>query len=72
MPAAEYAVALHPGSFDNSDQTFAALGALVAERAIGVKGPYRENYPVSWLDTSDETQQRTEICWPIFLTRPGE
>jgi DNA-binding transcriptional MerR regulator len=72
LPAAEYAVAVHRGSFDNADQTFAALGAFVAERAIGVVGPYRENYPVGPFDTLDETQHRTEICWPIFLTVPAE
>lgn len=72
LPAAEYAIAVHHGSFDNADQTFAALGSFVAERAIGVDGPYRENYPIGPLDTPDETQHRTEICWPIFLTVPGE
>jgi DNA-binding transcriptional MerR regulator len=72
LPAAEYAVAVHLGAFEEADQTFALLGRFVAERAIGVKGPYRENYPVSWLDTTDETQQRTEICWPIFLTVPSQ
>jgi DNA-binding transcriptional MerR regulator len=68
LPAAEYAIAVHQGSFDNADQTFAALGSFVAERAIGVDGPYRENYPIGPLDTPDEAQHRTEICWPIFLT----
>jgi len=72
LPAAEYAVAVHQGSFDNADQTFAALGSFVAERAIGVDGPYRENYPIGPFDTLDPTQHRTEICWPIFLTRPDE
>jgi DNA-binding transcriptional MerR regulator len=72
LPATEYAVALHHGSFDNLDQTFAALGKLVAERAIGVAGPMRENYLVGMLESPDEAQQRTEICWPIFLTTTGE
>jgi DNA-binding transcriptional MerR regulator len=72
LPAAEYAIAVHHGSFENADQTFAALGSFVAERAIGVDGPYRENYVIGPFDTPDETQHRTEICWPIFLTRPDE
>ena len=72
LPAAEYAIAVHHGSFDNADQTFAALGSFVAERAIGVDGPYRENYPIGPFDTPDESQHRTEICWPIFLTVPAE
>ena len=40
----------------------------VAERAIGVDGPIREYYVVSFVDTDDEEQYRTEVCWPVFLT----
>jgi DNA-binding transcriptional MerR regulator/effector-binding domain-containing protein len=70
LPPAEYAVAVHRGSFDDADRTFAALGSFVAERAIGVDGPYRENYPIGPLETPDVSQHRTEICWPVFLTVP--
>jgi DNA-binding transcriptional MerR regulator/effector-binding domain-containing protein len=66
LPATEYAVAVHRGSFEDLDQTFGALGAAVAERAIGVQGPIRENYLVGAFDTPDETRHRTEICWPVF------
>lgn len=62
----EYAVALHRGSFEDLDQTFGALGAAVAERAIGVQGPIREDYLVSSFDTPDERRHRTEVCWPVF------
>ena len=41
---------------------------MVAERAIGVDGPIREYYPVSFLDTAQEDKYRTEICWPVFRT----
>jgi DNA-binding transcriptional MerR regulator len=57
LPATEYAIAVHRGTFEDLDQTFAALGAAVAERAIGVNGPIRENYL---------TPDRTEVCWPVF------
>ena len=68
LPAVEYAVAVHAGAVDDVDRTYAALGSVVAERAIGVEGPIRENYVVGAFDTPDEVQHRTEICWPVFQT----
>jgi DNA-binding transcriptional MerR regulator/effector-binding domain-containing protein len=70
IPAAEFAVAVHHGAFDDLDQTYAALGAYVAEREIGVDGPIREIYLVTPFDTSDESQYVTEVCWPVFRTAP--
>jgi DNA-binding transcriptional MerR regulator len=70
IPPAEMAVAVHEGSFEDQDRTYAALGRVVAERAIGVDGPIREYYRVSVFDTDDETALRTEIGWPVFLTAP--
>jgi len=72
LPAAEYAVALHVGSFENLDRTFAAVGTVVAERAIGVQGAIRETYLVGAFETADEAQHRTEICWPVFQTTPAD
>jgi DNA-binding transcriptional MerR regulator len=72
IPATEYAVATHRGSFEDLDQTFGALGAAVAERAIGVQGAIRENYLVGALDTPDERRHRTEVCWPVFQIAPAE
>ncbi|SRX94026.1 MerR family transcriptional regulator [Modestobacter marinus] [Mycobacterium shimoidei] len=69
VPAAELAVALHRGSFDEIDRTYAALGTHVAERELGVDGPIREYYLVSEFDTDNEAAHRTEVCWPIFRTR---
>jgi DNA-binding transcriptional MerR regulator len=66
LPASEYAVAMHHGSFEDLDQTFAAVGAAVAQRTIGVQGPIREIYLVNAFDTPDVERHRTEICWPIF------
>jgi DNA-binding transcriptional MerR regulator len=62
LPRVEYAVAVHAGPLDEVDRTYGALGTVVAQRAIGVQGPLRENY------LSDD---RIEICWPVFQTTPG-
>ena len=68
IPAIEAAVAVHEGAFSEIDRTYAAVGAVVAERAIGVDGPIREYYLVSSVDTDDEAKHRTEVCWPVFRT----
>jgi DNA-binding transcriptional MerR regulator len=68
IPAVEAAVAVHEGAFSEIDRTYAALGEVVAERAIGVDGPIREYYLVSSADTDDAGQHRTEVCWPVFRT----
>jgi DNA-binding transcriptional MerR regulator len=62
LPRVEYAVAVHAGPLEEVDRTYAALGTVVAGRAIGVQGPLRENY------LSDD---RIEICWPVFQTTPA-
>src|SRR5262249_21981287 len=64
----ELAVAVHRGPFSDLDKTYGALGGLVAERAIGVDGPIRENYLVTSYDTADEARHQAEVCWPVFLT----
>ena len=68
IPAVEAAVAVHEGAFSEIDRTYAALGEVVAERAIGVDGPIREYYLVSSADTDDVDKHRTEVCWPVFGT----
>ena len=67
LPAAELAVAVHHGAFDQLDRTYAALGAHVASRAIGVDGPIREHY----LDVGSERDedQRTEVAWSISMAQ---
>lgn len=71
LPRVEYAIAIHAGAVDDIDRTYGALGAVVAERAIGVQGPIRECYLVSAFDTPDEARHRTEIGWPVFQTTPA-
>jgi DNA-binding transcriptional MerR regulator len=68
IPAIDAAVAVHEGSLDDIDRTYGALGTAVTERAIGVDGPIREYYLISFLDTDDEAGHRTEVCWPVFRT----
>lgn len=68
VPAAELAVLLHKGPLRDLDQTYAALGKFVSERAIGVEGLIREYYLVTSLETPDEVSHRTEVAWPIFQT----
>jgi DNA-binding transcriptional MerR regulator len=68
IPAVDAAVAVHEGGLDDVDRTYAALGTEVAGRAIGVDGPIREYYLVSALDTDDDAEHRTEVCWPVFRT----
>jgi DNA-binding transcriptional MerR regulator len=67
IPGMEAAVMLHSGPAGDTDQTYGALGTVVAERAIGVEGPIREYYLVS-LSESDPARHRIEICWPVFQT----
>jgi effector-binding domain-containing protein len=68
VPAAELAVLLHRGPLRDLDQTFAALGTFVFERAIAVDGPIREYYLVTSFEASDEASFQTEVAWPIFQT----
>jgi effector-binding domain-containing protein len=53
---ADLAVMVHSGPFDDIDQTYGALGTIVAERGIGSPGPIREHY------LADD---RAEVCWPV-------
>jgi effector-binding domain-containing protein len=53
------------------DRTYGALGTYVAEREIGVDGPIREYYTVTTAGQAGEAEQLTEVCWPVFHTRPG-
>ena len=68
VPAAELATTTHAGSHADIDRSYGALGTYVAEHALGVEGPIREYYLVDRHDTTDESQWRTQIGWPIFDT----
>ena len=65
IPAAEVAVLVHSGPFDDLDQAYGALGTFVAERVLAADGPIREHYLVTEDATDDPAAYRTEVCWPI-------
>jgi effector-binding domain-containing protein len=68
VPAAELAVTTHDGSHATIAATYGALGAYVSTHALAIVGPVREYYLIDARTTSDATQWRTEIAWPIFQT----
>jgi DNA-binding transcriptional MerR regulator len=60
IAATNVAVMIHDGPFGDLDQTYGALGTIVAERNVGAAGPIREHY------VDDE---RTEVCWPVTVSQ---
>ncbi len=68
VPAVEVAVTVHDGSLANLKDTYGALGVYVSTHALGVVGPVREYYLVDARATSDTTEWRTQLAWPIFQT----
>jgi DNA-binding transcriptional MerR regulator len=65
IDGARLAITMHCGSFDDMDQTYAALGTHVAEHKLGADGPIREHYLVTGEDTDDPAGLRTEVGWPV-------
>ncbi len=65
LPAQRHAVTVHEGPFADIDRAYAALGAYVTERRIGVAGPILERYLVTAAHTEDPAEHRTEVCWPV-------
>jgi DNA-binding transcriptional MerR regulator len=56
LPPVRVAVMVHDGPPDDLDQTYGALGTVVAELGLSAGGPVRELYLADG---------RTEVCWPI-------
>ena len=69
IPGAELAITVHHGAISDLDQTYGALGTLVAEQEIGVDGPIREYYVVGSNEAGGEPAHYTEVCWPVFRTK---
>jgi DNA-binding transcriptional MerR regulator len=65
IPGGPHAVAMHTGPFVDFDRTYAALGSHVATHERAAPGPIREIYVVSPPETTDETEFRTLVCWPV-------
>lgn len=68
VPAVELATTTHTGPHAGIDRAYGALATYVAEHALGVEGEIREYYLVDHHSTTDSSQWRTRIGWPIFRT----
>ena len=68
LPAAEVAVLVHRGSYDDLAEAYRELGAWVAAHAEPAELPVREVYLVGTDPAVDDEALRTEICWPIRST----
>ena len=68
VPAVELATTVHTGPHTDIDRAYGALATYVTQHALAVDGPIREYYLVGHHETSDESEWRTEIGWPIFQT----
>lgn len=65
LPATRVAVLVHAGGYDSITETYRALGAWVAQHANWSELPVRESYLISYSETADPAEFRTEILWPI-------
>lgn len=65
VPAARVAVLVHAGPYDTVGETYRQLGAWVAHHAVSADQRVREIYVVSYGDTADPAQFRTEVHWPV-------
>ena len=68
VPAIELAITTHAGPHAGIDRAYGALATYVTNQALSVEGPIREFYLVDGHTTSDSSQWRTQIGWPIFRT----
>ena len=71
VPAAELATTVHDGPYADIDRAYGALATYVTRHALAIDGPIREYYLVGQHETSEESEWRTEIGWPIFQTGRG-
>jgi hypothetical protein len=70
IPGTEAAVMLHSGPVGDTDQTYGALGTVVAERAIEVEGPIRE-YSLVPFTEPDPVPGRRSRWWPLAALMVG-
>jgi DNA-binding transcriptional MerR regulator len=66
VPAAEVAVTTHYGSMADIDLAYAELGSYIAGQELAVGPRIREYYHCDHTHTTDHTQWRTEVAWPII------
>lgn len=65
VPAARVAVLVHAGAYDDLAGSYRRLGAWVAHNARPAGERVREIYLVSYGETDDPAEFRTEIHWPL-------
>ena len=68
---AEVAVTAYQGPHSDIDLAYGRLGSYVAEHELEIGWQLREYYHRDHSHTSDHTQWRTEIAWPI-IDSPAE
>jgi DNA-binding transcriptional MerR regulator len=66
VPAAEVAVTTHYGSMADIDLAYAELGSYIARQELAVGPRIREYYHCDHTHTTDHTQWKTEVAWPII------
>ncbi len=59
------AVLVHHGSYDSIADSYQVLGAWVARHGLTLDARVRESYLVSFGQTDDVDELRTEIQWPV-------
>jgi DNA-binding transcriptional MerR regulator len=63
--AARVAVLIHVGSYETIGETYRQLGGWVAHHAVTTDERVREIYLVSYADTTNPDDFRTEVHWPV-------
>jgi DNA-binding transcriptional MerR regulator len=66
VPAAEVVVTTHNGSMVDIDLAYAELGSYIASQELAVGPRIREYYHHDHTHTTDHSQWRTEVAWPII------
>jgi DNA-binding transcriptional MerR regulator len=70
LAAVSAAVLVHSGSYDSIADAYQMLGAWVARRGLTLDAKVRESYLVSYGETDDVEEFRTEIQWPVHAPDP--
>lgn len=66
LPGGAFAIAVHDGSYDSFETTYAALGLQVHRHCTPrLDADVREHYLIAISETPDPTRWRTEVCWPV-------
>ena len=69
LPAGLHAFTIHHGSYDNMVNAYDAVWHWIQEQGYEMTGPPRDVVRVGPNDTSDPSNYRTEIVYPISKTK---